>query len=67
MVRKIALAYRIPMKVTDAVLYADRLLFPICPHCRCTLEREYQNYCDRCGQALAWQKYYKILRKDGIV
>ena len=31
--------------------------FPVCPNCGCTLEREYQNYCDRCGQRLDWNSY----------
>ena len=31
--------------------------FPVCPNCEHTLEREYQNYCDRCGQRLDWNSY----------
>lgn len=31
--------------------------FPICPNCNITLEREYQSYCDRCGQMLSWKGY----------
>ena len=31
--------------------------FPICPNCSITLEREYQNFCDRCGQRLDWRRY----------
>lgn len=26
----------------------------VCPGCNTTFEREYQAYCDRCGQKLAW-------------
>lgn len=29
----------------------------ICPRCNCTFEREYQSYCDRCGQKLAWNQF----------
>lgn len=34
--------------------------FPICPGCGCTLEREFQNYCDRCGQKLSWDDYRRL-------
>ena len=37
--------------------------FPVCPRCSCTLEREYQSYCDRCGQALDW----KSIRKARVI
>ena len=33
--------------------------FPVCPQCGSTLEREYQNFCDRCGQKLGWKDYHK--------
>lgn len=29
----------------------------VCPACNCTFEREYQAYCDRCGQKLAWNLF----------
>lgn len=29
----------------------------VCPGCKCTFEREYQSYCDRCGQKLAWNLF----------
>lgn len=32
-------------------------LYAVCPRCRCSLERDYQSYCDRCGQALDWRSY----------
>ena len=31
--------------------------YPICPCCRLTLDREYQHFCDRCGQELDWKDY----------
>lgn len=31
--------------------------YPVCPKCERTLNREYQLFCDRCGQALSW-KYF---------
>ena len=33
--------------------------FPVCPQCRRTMEREYQSYCDRCGQCLDWNNFSK--------
>ena len=30
-------------------------LFPLCPRCGSAMEREYQGYCDRCGQRLDWR------------
>ncbi len=38
---------------------AASCVFPICPSCKKTMEREYQAYCDRCGQFLSWKGYSK--------
>ena len=49
--------YRQPMRVTQVKYfpYYDSLTsYPVCPRCSRTLEREYQTYCDRCGQRLDW-------------
>ena len=35
----------------------DQACYPVCPNCHCTFEREYQRYCDRCGQKLAWNLF----------
>ena len=29
----------------------------VCPSCGITLEREFVNFCDRCGQRLDWDGY----------
>ncbi len=55
------ISYRTPRTVTEAVCFPRNLLFPRCPRCLNTMEREYQHYCDRCGQALSWTKYTKSL------
>lgn len=34
---------------------------PVCPRCRLTLDREYQRFCDRCGQRLDWSRYDKAI------
>lgn len=31
--------------------------FPVCPRCDITMEREYQFFCDRCGQRLDWEAF----------
>ena len=51
-----ALSYRSPMPVSAMRRYgAGALYFPVCPRCGCAIEREYQAYCDRCGQCLNWK------------
>lgn len=52
-------AYRRPMSVTEVFYYVDSLIgpttYPICPRCGMTMEREFQSFCDRCGQELDWE------------
>ena len=44
-----------PMRVTAfRTLRSGDTYYPVCPGCHVTLEREYQRYCDRCGQRLDW-------------
>lgn len=31
--------------------------YPICPSCGFGVEREYQNYCEACGQRLLWNQF----------
>lgn len=54
--------YRKPMTVSEWVrvehycLYSmEPTYYPVCPRCKRTFEREYQKFCDRCGQRLAWK------------
>lgn len=54
------LAFRIPMKVTHvhcSKYLGGLTVFPVCPQCGDTLEREYQGFCDRCGQLLDWSTF----------
>lgn len=49
-----------PMPVTQILCFhsfCGFAGFPICPSCGITLEREYQSFCDRCGQRLDWKDY----------
>ena len=52
-----ALGFRRAMPVTITVVYRSGGAFPLCPRCGLPLEREYQNFCDRCGQKLSWRNY----------
>lgn len=49
--------FRTPMRVTALYLLRDKFGYPICPRCGSPLDREYQAYCDRCGQYLSWERY----------
>jgi len=54
------LSYRIPLYVTETRTYSSKrgqLAYPVCPRCGRSIEREYQSYCDRCGQCLRWDAY----------
>ena len=49
-----------PLPVSQILAFRDSsgtLYFPACPGCGITLEREYQNFCDRCGQRLNWNHF----------
>lgn len=53
-------AYRRPMRVCRIQCYRRSYGwdgYPVCPQCGITMEREYQPYCDRCGQCLDWTSY----------
>ena len=52
------LAFRRPMAVTEALRFRTGGTYPVCPRCGVTMEREYQNFCDRCGQRLGWRKLH---------
>lgn len=57
-------AFRTPMPVTHIRCFRfsypyGLTSFPVCPQCGSTMEREYQAYCDRCGQCLSWKGFSK--------
>lgn len=59
-----ALAFRAPLRVSAVramKLYSGLTTFPVCPRCQRTMDREYQAYCDRCGQALSWKYFNKAI------
>lgn len=52
--------FRVPMQVTHVRIlpyHNGNTAYPVCPQCGASLEREYQNYCDRCGQCLDWRNF----------
>lgn len=51
--------YRTARDVTEVMQFPDGDEYAICPRCKITLEREYQKFCDRCGQKLNWHSYDK--------
>lgn len=54
--------FRMTMPVKQIRVYRTKdsfTAFPVCPQCGSTLEREYQSYCDRCGQCLDWSSFHK--------
>ncbi len=56
------ISFREPMPVTQIRSlhwYYGITGFPACPRCGVTMEREYQSYCDRCGQHLNWKNFSK--------
>lgn len=53
-------SYRIPRRITDICLYCNGDAYAQCPRCRIPLDRDYQPYCDRCGQALDWSCWEEL-------
>jgi len=51
-----AMSFRRAMQVREIMVFGNKTVFPVCPRCQLTLEREYMAYCDRCGQCLDWKK-----------
>lgn len=56
-------SYRIPMPVSELKVFPDcmgRPAYYVCPRCGLTMEREFMNFCDRCGQRLDWRGYRHV-------
>ena len=55
--------FRLHLTVTEYILFHDSLcgesIYYVCPRCGITLDREYQAFCDRCGQRLDWKEIDK--------
>lgn len=53
----LALFRGIPRFVTQIRVYPKGDIYPVCPRCGQSLDREYMNFCDSCGQRLAWEAF----------
>nr|DAZ81940.1 MAG TPA: zinc-ribbon containing domain protein [Caudoviricetes sp.] len=62
--------YRWPWKVKEVYSFKWGAEFPRYPRCGTTMEREYQCFCDRCGQRLNWSGFneceMKYMEWDGM-
>ena len=62
---QLILSYRIPMNVTDAMVFPrwpqDDIYYR-CPRCQKLLDREFMAYCDYCGQCLDWSSCKTVSR-----
>ncbi len=56
-----AISFRVPLQVQAVYVFSNsqggNTAYPVCPRCQISMEREYQPFCDRCGQALGWENY----------
>lgn len=54
----ILLSYRAKLQVRE-VMQRSNGAYYLCPRCRISLDRDFQSFCDRCGQHLDWAGYRK--------
>ena len=54
----ILLSYRSKLQVREVMQRSDGAYY-LCPRCGISLDRDFQSYCDRCGQRLDWAGYRK--------
>lgn len=57
-----AMSYRIKMPVRECRMIARGYFLYVCPRCHVTFERDYQAFCDRCGQHLDWRGRIEMIR-----
>ena len=59
------LSYRFTMTITEITVshsaFYGKTGFYLCPRCRTALERDFQPYCDHCGQHLDWNECKKAI------
>lgn len=64
------LSYRMPMRVNKVrrlpFLQGSTTTYPICPRCGISIEREYQSFCDNCGQRLDWDSFQYAIIIAGV-
>ena len=52
------LGFRVKAQICEVMQRSDGAYY-LCPRCRKSLDRDFQSYCDRCGQRLDWAGYRK--------
>ena len=61
------LSFRRPLKILQVRCFPQQgwtAVYPVCPRCGVTMEREYQHFCDRCGQKLDWSIFSRGFSQD---
>lgn len=53
------LSFRRPMPVAELLIYSDGSEYYNCPRCNHTIDREFMDFCNCCGQHLSWKDYKK--------
>lgn len=53
------LSFRQPMPVAERLIYSDGTGYYNCPRCNNTIDREFADFCECCGQHLSWKEYKK--------
>lgn len=55
-----AVSYRTKLPVKEIYLYEkEDSIYPLCPRCKETIDRDYVKYCSCCGQRLQWTDWTK--------
>lgn len=52
------LGYRAKLQIREVIQLRGGAYY-LCPRCRISLDRDFQSFCDRCGQHLDWKSYRK--------
>ena len=55
-----SLLYRQPERVAEIIVYRNGVTVAICPKCHKAIDRDYQAFCDSCGQKLKWTAKRKM-------
>jgi predicted amidophosphoribosyltransferase len=55
-----SLSYRQPLTVTNVIIHRNGVSVAICPKCHKAIDRDYQAFCDSCGQKLKWTAMRKM-------
>lgn len=62
------ISYRYQMEVTEVRLFRSGTSYAVCPRCDASLEREYMQFCNCCGQYLGWKRFNQAVTKvDPII